>query len=242
LKPLQLLLGFTLSELVIKIDKNTKGVAMLDRAQWFLAGMSITLSVQLTQPVAAALPVGKVLQTAQATSSYPADTALEEGLQLYEQGTVEANRGAIAKFEQALKLSRQAGDKERQAFSLLCLGRVYSELGEKQKALEYLGQSLLLFRAVGYRRGEAVTLSNMAVVKRDQNNLTEAVNDIESSIKIIENVRTTNTNPEFRRSDLATVQKCYEFYIDLLMQLHQANPTSGYDIKASEARKRAINP
>jgi hypothetical protein len=40
----------------------------------------------------------------------------------------------------------------------------------------------------------------------------------------------------------ATVQDYYEFYIDLLMQLHQANPNSGYDIKASEARKRASNP
>jgi len=28
----------------------------------------------------------------------------------------------------------------------------------------------------------------------------------------------------------------------LLMQLHKTNPNSGYDIKASEARKRAINP
>jgi hypothetical protein len=34
---------------VIKIDKNTKGVAMFDRTQWFLADMSIALSVQLQQ-------------------------------------------------------------------------------------------------------------------------------------------------------------------------------------------------
>jgi hypothetical protein len=44
-----LLPAFTLSELVIKIDKNTKGVAMFDRTQWVLAGMSIALSVQLSQ-------------------------------------------------------------------------------------------------------------------------------------------------------------------------------------------------
>jgi len=58
-----LLPAFTLSELVTKIDKNTKGVAMFDRTQWFLAGMSIALSVELSQPVAAAASVGKVVET-----------------------------------------------------------------------------------------------------------------------------------------------------------------------------------
>ena len=53
---------------MIKIDKNTKGVAMFDRTQWFLVDMSIALSVQLPQipgllsTVAAAYkPVFKVL-------------------------------------------------------------------------------------------------------------------------------------------------------------------------------------
>jgi tetratricopeptide (TPR) repeat protein len=41
---------------------------------------------------------------------------------------------------------------------------VYSELGEKQKALEYYSQSLPLFRAVGDRSGEATTLSNIGQV------------------------------------------------------------------------------
>jgi hypothetical protein len=73
-----------------------------------------------------------------------------------------------------------------------------------------------------------------------QNNLTEALNDIESSLKIIENLRTNIASPELRSSYFATVQEYYEFYIDLLMQLHKTNPNSGYDIKASEASERAI--
>ena len=81
----------------------------------------------------------------------------------------------------------------------------------------------------------------MAYTKSYQNNLTEALNDIESSLKIIENLRTQITSPELRRSYLATVQKYYTFYISLLLDLHQANPNSGYYIKASEANKRLIN-
>ena len=306
---------------MINIDKNTKGVAMLDRVQWFVAGMSIALSVQLSQPVAAAVPAGKTVQTAQSNSSGAADKLYKEGVQLYNQGTASAKRSAIVKLEEALKLYRQAGDKRREPLSLLGIGKVYgdlgenqkaleyynqslslfravgdrsgeavtlyniggtysglgenqkaleyysqslslsraignrsgealalnnaglvySELGQKQKALEYYSQSLSLFRAVGDRDGEAVTLYNIASVKRRQNNLTEALNDIESSLKIIENLRTENATPGFRTSYLSQLENYYKFYIDLLMQLHQANPNSGYDIKASEARKRAIN-
>ncbi len=340
---------------------------MFDHAQWFLASMSISLSVQLSQPVAAVVSAGKTVQTAQTNSNEAAETAIEEGIQLYNQGTAEAKRGTITKWEEALKLYRQAGHTLWEAVSLLGLSTVYSELGEKQKALEYFGQSLPLsravgdrfleaiilsntstiylelgekqkaleyfgqslplFRAVGDRRGEAVTLnnigrvyselgekqkaleyynqsltlrramgnrfleptilgnigrvyselgekqkaleyynqsllltwamgdhngealtlSNMAFVKRELGNLTEALNDIEASIKIIENFRNQRATSKFGISDLstsylATVQDYYEFYIDLLMQLHQANPNSGYAVKALEARKRAINP
>jgi tetratricopeptide (TPR) repeat protein len=344
---------------VINIDKNTKGVAMLDRVQWFVAGMSITLSVQLSQPVAAAVPAGKTVQTAQSNSSGAADKLYKEGVQLYNQGTGEAKRSAIIKLEEALKLYRQVGDKRKEPLSLLGIGKVYDDLGENQKALEYYSQSLSLFRAVGDRSGEAVSLYNiggtyaelgenqkaleyysqslplyrevgdrggeastlnniglvysefgekqkaleyysqslplfravgdrggeagilnnigsvydrlgeqqkaleyysqslplrraigdrggeastlysMAYVKRDQNNLTEALKNIEDSIKIIENLRTQIASPELGSSYLATVQNYYEFYIDLLMQLHKTNPKSGYDTKALEARERS---
>ncbi|WP_416242438.1 tetratricopeptide repeat protein, partial [Anabaena cylindrica] len=41
------------------------------------------------------------------------------------------------------------------------IGKVYSDLGEKQKALEYYNQALPLSRAVGDRGEEATTLNNI---------------------------------------------------------------------------------
>ena len=84
---------------------------MFDRTQWFLAGMSIALSLQLSQPVAAAVPIGQAVQTAQTNSSDAAETALKEGMRLYRQGTLESKKSAIAQFEIALKLYREAGDR-----------------------------------------------------------------------------------------------------------------------------------
>jgi hypothetical protein len=65
---------------VIKIDNNTKGVAMFDRAQWVWVGMSIALLVQLSQPVAAAVFVGKTVQTVQLNSNEVAHKAFKEGV------------------------------------------------------------------------------------------------------------------------------------------------------------------
>jgi CHAT domain-containing protein/Tfp pilus assembly protein PilF len=146
---------------------------------------------------------------------------------------------ALEYYSQSLPLSQTVGNRSGEARTLTNIGAVYSQLGEQQKALEYVNQSLPLLRAVGDRRGEALTLTNMAYAKRDRDNLTEALNDIESSLKIIENLRTKIASPELRSSYFATVQDYYEFYIDLLMQLHKTNPKSGYDTKALEASERS---
>jgi CHAT domain-containing protein/uncharacterized protein HemY len=146
---------------------------------------------------------------------------------------------ALQYYSQSLPLIRAVGDRRGEAITLSNIGKVYSELGEKQKALEYLSQSLPLSRAVGDAQGEAITLSNIASVKRDRGNLTEALTDIESCLKIIESLRTKIASPELRTSYFATVQNYYQFYIDLLMQLHKTQPKSGYDTKAFEASERS---
>jgi CHAT domain-containing protein/Leucine-rich repeat (LRR) protein len=146
---------------------------------------------------------------------------------------------ALDYYNQALNLRRKVGDRRGEALTLNNIGVSYSELGEKQKALEYFNQSLPMFRAVGDRPGEALTLYNSATVKGDQGNFIEALSDIESSLKIIENLRTKVASHELRTSYFTTVQNYYQFYIDLLMQLHKTHPKSSYNIKAFEASERS---
>jgi CHAT domain-containing protein/Tfp pilus assembly protein PilF len=149
------------------------------------------------------------------------------------------NQKALEYYNQSLPLRRAVGDRRGEAITLNNIGLVYSELGENQKALEYYSQSLPLSRAVDYRVGEALTLYSIAAAKRDRGNLTEALTDIEASLQIIESLRTKIASPELRASYFATVQDYYQFYIDLLMQLHQTQPKSGYDTKAFEASERS---
>jgi CHAT domain-containing protein len=202
-----------------------------------LSGITCLL---LNSPSFAAIP-GQIAVTIaqQPANSDAAEQVFQEALQLFQQGTAESLQEAIPKFEQAVILYRQADDKGSEAVSLLYIGRVYNLLGEKQKALEYNDRALPLSQAVGDRGGEANTLFNVASLQRSQGNLKEALTLMDSAITIVEDLRTKIGSQELRASYFATVQNYYQFYIDLLMQLHQQNPSQGYDALALHASERA---
>jgi CHAT domain-containing protein len=146
---------------------------------------------------------------------------------------------ALEFYNQALPRLQAVGDRAGEASTLNNIGLVYNSLGEKQKALEFYNQALPLLRAVGYRSGEATTLSNVALLQRSQGNLKQALTLMDSAITIIEDLRTKIGSQELRASYFATVQGYYQFYIDLLMQLHQQNPSQGYDALALHTSERA---
>ena len=142
---------------------------------------------------------------------------------------------ALSYYNQALPLFRSVGDKAGEANTLNNIGAVYFDWEEKQKALSYYNQSLPLRKAVGDKAGEAVTFYNIAYLERSRGNLKIALARVEKSIKILEELRTKVVNPQLRTSYFASVQVYYQFYIDLLMELHQKAPNLGYDIKAYHA-------
>ena len=119
------------------------------------------------------------------------------------------------------------------------IGQVYSRMGQPEKALDYFQQSLLMSRSIKRRDYEAGALFNIAYVERERGNLTEALNNAEAGIEILESRRATISSQEFRSAYFATVQNHYEFYVDLLMRLHKQKPSAGYDGKALEASERA---
>ena len=104
-------------------------------------------------------PIDRTIAQVDKTSEL--DRAIAEGNRLFKEGSAESLRKAIGQFEKALELARSAQAKDKQALSLLALGRRFSALGERQKALDYYNQTLPLYRAVGDRNGEATTLDSL---------------------------------------------------------------------------------
>lgn len=145
---------------------------------------------------------------------------------------------ALATYEKALPMWQGLGDRSGQASTLTNLGVARAQLGNPDKALDYYHQALPLRQAVGDRPGEATTLYRLAQLERDRGNTHEALTQIESAIEIVESLRTHVNSEELRTSFFASVQEQYEFYIDLLMQLHQKQPDAGYDARALHAGER----
>jgi len=146
---------------------------------------------------------------------------------------------ALDYYAQALPLIRAAGNRYAEAVMLRNIGGIYSSQGEKQQALEYLGQALSFQRAVGDQYNEPATLQAIAQVERDLGHLTEARAHIEAALNLIESMRAKVASHELRTSYLGSQQGYYEFYVDLLMRLHQLQPTEGYDALALQATERA---
>ena len=142
-------------------------------------------------------------------------------------------------FNQELTLCQRMGARVCMASALSSLGNVSFLSGEKEKSLDYLSQSLNLFRMVGERMREANTLYGLARTNYELCNLSEARDQIETSLKIRESLRANLARQDLRASFFGSVQSGFDLYIDLLMTLSRRQPTAGHDAAALQASERA---
>ena len=146
---------------------------------------------------------------------------------------------ALTLYQQALEIRQTVGDRRSRAQSLTAVGTMYAELAQPARALVYYRQALEIYQAVHDRVGESLPLFWMAKSEQAMGDLEAARGHIEASLAITESQRSAITSQELRTSYLAKAQYAYEFYVDVLMQLHKSHPGQGYDAKALEAHERA---
>jgi len=146
---------------------------------------------------------------------------------------------AIEYYEQALLIAREIKNRQGEGELLNNVGIAYRGLSRYEKALEYSGQALVIARELKERRDEAAALSSLAQAERDRGNLTRARGLIEEGLQITESLRSEIYNQQSRATYFASVKGYSEFYIDLLMRQHEANPVGGFDALALEANERA---
>ncbi|HMV48538.1 MAG TPA: tetratricopeptide repeat protein [Blastocatellia bacterium] len=166
----------------------------------------------------------------------------EEAKALNNMGVIYSNLGenqkALDSYTKALPLRRAIGDRGGEAATLSNIGRMHSDLGDRQKALDLYVQALSLNQAVDDRRGESKVLANIAYTEQTFGRLSQSRSHIEECLKIIESLRASVVSQELRASYFATVQTPYEFYISLLMQMHEQGPLQGNDAAALHAVER----
>jgi tetratricopeptide (TPR) repeat protein len=147
-------------------------------------------------------------------------------------------RQALDTYNEAL-IRNQDANSLYKCYALGGIGAVYKDAGKKEKAIGFLNDALKLARYNGNRREEAYLLYSLAQCEHDIGLLAKARSDIEDALSIIESIRINIVSQETRNIYFASVRHFYEFYIDLLMQLHKEQPSSGFAVKALQASERA---
>ena len=93
-------------------------------------------------------------------------------------------RKALEFYEQALKISREIGDRWGDGVHLGNLGNAYSDLSEPRKALEFYEQALKISREIGDRRGEGARLGSLGNAYSDLGEPRKAIEFHEQALKI----------------------------------------------------------
>lgn len=100
------------------------------------------------------------------------------------------------------------------------IASVYENAGNSRKALEYYQQSFAESEAIKDLQGQAFALCGIARAERSMGQLASARRHVEAGLDLLESVRAGIAESESRSSYFATVQKSYDFYIALLMEMH----------------------
>jgi CHAT domain-containing protein/Tfp pilus assembly protein PilF len=88
-----------------------------------------------------------------------AERSYSAAAKLQAERTADSRRQAIERYNEALRLMQEAGDRRGEAMTLTNIGLTYNLLGDPQNALQPLNQALKIWQAIGDRHLEAITLS-----------------------------------------------------------------------------------
>ena len=162
----------------------------------------IFMSMILCSNFVSATVVGKSWQTAQRLEEKtdpdhvaPAK-AFQEATQLYQQGTPESKRQAIAKFKEAMVLLEALGDPKPLSGIKLTIGRIYVELGENQQAENYFNESLSLIDEVGNSVEKLTTLNYISSTYEQVGNKQKALEYLQAALPLYQKLDNHAQNAE----------------------------------------------
>ena len=140
----------------------------------------------------------------------------------------------------SLEICRSIGNIRREAVSLKFIAHASHRLGDTEGAIRLLSQAVSIADKVGDLIEKADALNGMAHFEYDRGDYSQARCHIESALNIIESIRGKVGSREIRISYFASIRQYYNFYIDLLMRLHQLHPQDGYDRIALQVSEQAL--
>ena len=168
---------------------------------------------------------------------------IKEAQALVNLGVILQRKGETQKasefFQAGLPIFREAELPDWEADAIYRLGEISYLAGDFQRSFEHCAGALEINRKIQNRLGETVALVCTAKAESKLGRLAESQTKIENALSLIEDSRNKINRQDLQAKFFATNQDYYEFYIDLLMQRHKAEPMKGFDALALQASERA---
>ncbi len=146
---------------------------------------------------------------------------------------------ALEYYRRSLELQRGLDDPRLALDTFGNQGVAYLALGQIEQALACFTTALELSRSAGDRLAESGALYNLARANRASGDIRAARRDLEASLEAAEGLRAGVYSHVLRTSYLASIQRYYELYIDLLMDRSLSPGEDGADLIAFQVSERA---
>jgi CHAT domain-containing protein len=146
---------------------------------------------------------------------------------------------ALDACNSALPMHQNSGDRPSEASALSALGYTFEQMRDTQKSIQSREAALALYRQVSDAAGELLTLHALGQLALENGDLASARARLERAIEMTESLRVKVGSHQLRSSYMAGLQRVYETYVDLLMQMHNSEPGKGYEQTALQFSERA---
>jgi CHAT domain-containing protein/Tfp pilus assembly protein PilF len=188
---------------------------------------------------AARLDESLKLQKAAGDRAGEAETLRAHGLVSLDLGETDK---AGEMLHESLRLFEEAGNPRGAAAARRGLARVQEARGQLEEARAAYEEARKQAEALGDVGAEALTLAEQGRLEHEHGSLPVARARLEAALERLESFRSEVGSDQLRALHFATMRETYERYVDVLMQLREADPEAGpraFEI-AEQSRARGL--
>lgn len=161
-----------------------------------------------------------------------------EAIALRSLGAVEDSTGrtgqAVALYVRGAELSHSVHDPRFEAAALISIGQVREREGDHQAAILLYERASALSLQGEAPDNELRAHYEMARSQKNLGQIAKAQSELDQALLLAAKKRAAVRSELLRTSYFASVRKCYDLYVETLMDQHSSFPSAGFDLAALE--------